>query len=120
VTETLSLFTQFGPGIAVMVLLILLLVRQRDKVGAAVDDSTVAWIKSLEERVARGETGLREEREKNDRYRAAREKRDAVHRRWDSDLLRVALAGGDVAGIGDPPSLTPDPSEYELAPQEAR
>lgn len=119
-TELVPLFTQFGPGVAVLVLLIVLLVKLRDRVGSRVDESVEDWIDRLEGRIKELERELREERDVRRRYMAAREANDAAHRRWDSRVLRTALAGGDVGKIPDPPSLTPHPSTYELpAPEEA-
>lgn len=112
--SVLTLATQFGPGVFVFVLLIVLLVKLRDRVGSRVDESVEAWIDRLERRVGELEGELREERDVRRRYMAAREANDAAHRRWDSEILRVALTGGDVAGLADPPPLTPHPSTYEL------
>ncbi|MCZ2837129.1 hypothetical protein [Modestobacter sp. VKM Ac-2985] len=113
-TETVALFTQFGPGVAVMVLLIVLLVKLRDRVGSRVDESVEDWINRLEKKLDAVEKELRDERESGRRYRRAREMCDAEHRRWDSLVLHTALAGGDVAKLPDPPALTPHPSTYEL------
>lgn len=113
-TDSVALFTQFGPGVAVLVLLIVLLVKLRDRVGGRVDESAEDWIERLEKKVERLERQLEERDDRERRYRAARERLDAEHRRWDSDLLRVALTGGDVAAMPDPPPLTPHPSMYEI------
>lgn len=113
----LALFSQFGPGVAVLVLLIVLLVKLRDRVGGRVDDSVEAWVDRLERKVTDLEEQLRAERDRTRRYHAARERLDAEHRRWDSQVLRTALTGGDVARLPDPPPLTPQPSMYETGPQ---
>lgn len=112
--EVLPLFTQFGPGVAIFVLLLLLLVKLRDRVGGRVDESVEEWIDRLEGHIERLERELKEERDVRRRYMAAREAHDAAHRRWDSRILRVALSGGDVSKVPDPPPLTPHPSTYEL------
>ena len=113
-TETLSLFAQFGPAVTVLVLLIILIYKLRDRVGSRVDDSVEGWIDRLEKKIDKLESELADERDASRRYRRAREQCDAAHRRWDSDLLRTALTGGDVGALPDPPPLTPHPSMYAL------
>lgn len=111
--EAVSLAAQFGTGGGIFVLLILLIYRQRDRVGSRTDEAADSMFDRLEKEIQRLTAELADERETNRLYRVAREKKDAQHRRWDSLVLRTALTGGDVARLPDPPSLTPHPSEYE-------